>query len=119
HPDAVRALNSIDTVFDKRSDKRVREAWQAVLAHVNTSQGTATDKQQREEQARKWNEKLLDLRVDLYQALGTAVGYNHTIEYIKTHLYAPQYHAEVEEELSMIRKQFAKAITDEGLRVVI
>ena len=36
HPDHVRALNSIDTVFSRRSDQDVRAAWTKLLAHVGT-----------------------------------------------------------------------------------
>jgi hypothetical protein len=57
--------------------------------------------------------------VDLYQLLGVAVGYNHSLDYIKTQIYTPQYHVDVEMEQMQIRKQFAKAITDDGLRVLL
>jgi hypothetical protein len=63
--------------------------------------------------------RLVDLRTDLYQLLGVAVGYDHTIDYIKTQFYNPQYHVDVELEQMQIRKQFAKAITDDGLRVLL
>ncbi len=116
HPDSVRALNSIDTVFEKVSDKPARDAWARVIAHVCTPLPNI-DKFPQE--ARAWNDRLIDLRVDLYQLLGTAVGYDHTIDYIKTQFYNPQYHIDVELEQMQIRKQFAKAITDNGLKVVI
>ncbi len=116
HPDSVRTLNSIDTIFDKRSDEPVRNAWTQVIAHVNTPRpdwGVAR------EQAQAWDGRLVDLRVDLYQLLGQAVGYDHTVDYIKTQFYNPQYHQDVELEQMQIRKQFAKAITDEGLKVIV
>jgi hypothetical protein len=37
NPDSVRALNSIDTIFDKPSDKPVREAWTAVIARARNA----------------------------------------------------------------------------------
>jgi hypothetical protein len=116
HSDSVRALNSIDTIFDKRGDKPVRDAWERVIKHANTPM---PDRQAQPNENKAWLDRLLDLRVDLYQLLGAAVGYDHTIDYIKTQLYVPQYHVDVELEQTMIRKQFAKAITDDGLKVVI
>jgi hypothetical protein len=64
HPDYVRALNSIDAIFDRRQDGKVRDCWGKVLAHISTDSNSP-----------RWGEILLDLRVDLYQAVGKAVGY--------------------------------------------
>jgi hypothetical protein len=116
NPDSLRALNSIDTIFDRKGDKPVRDAWARVIAHVSTPVPNA---QQLPNEAQQWSNRLLDLRVDLYQLLGKAVGYNHTVDYIKTQVYNPQYHVDVELEQMQIRKQFAKAITDDGLKVVV
>src|ERR1700675_3057784 len=35
-PEHVRALNSIDVVFDRKRDGYIKEAWQKVLGHVAT-----------------------------------------------------------------------------------
>ena len=115
HPDSLRALNSIDTIFDKRSDKPVRDAWAAVITHATTQRRDEAD----EAESVAWNNRLLDLRVDLYQQIGAAVGYDHTIDYIKTRFYAPKLHTDVEFEQNQIRQRLAKAITDEGLKVVV
>jgi hypothetical protein len=106
--DHVRALNSIDTVFSRRGDKDVREAWTKLLAHVGTDINL-----------RGWQETTLDLRVDLYQAIGKAVGYQHTVDYIKKRIYQPTYHVDIETELTQIRKGLARVLTDEGLKVVV
>ncbi len=113
HPESVRALNSIDTVFDGSGDKPVRDAWASVIQHVKTPQSSddAAD--------HPWVDRLEYLRADLYQRLGAAVGYDHTIDYIRTHAYLPQSHVDVELELAQIRRQFAKAITDDGIRIVL
>jgi hypothetical protein len=116
NPESLRALNSIDTIFVKKIDRPVREAWANVIAHVNTK---PPDWRTQPDELRDWNNRLLDRRVDLYQALGAAVGYDHTIDYIKTGLYIPQSLVDAEIEQTQIRKQFAKAITDNGLKVVI
>jgi len=113
HHDSIRALNSIDTVFDKRSDQSIRDAWTAVINHSYSQRAEG------EEAAREWNQRMNDLRADLYQRMGDAVGYHHTLDYIKSRIYYPQYHVDVELEQMQIRKQFAKAITDDGLKVII
>jgi uncharacterized protein DUF6680 len=113
HPDSLRALNSIDTIFSKKREQKIRDAWAELLRHTSSHKGTS------DEEARVWNERLLDLRVDLYQLIGNAVKYRQTVAYIKNSIYAPQYHVDAELEQIQIRKQFAKAITDEGLKIVI
>jgi hypothetical protein len=113
--DSLQALNSIDTVFHKRNDKPIREAWAKVIAHAYTPQPDPAEG----EGFRRWNDRMFDLRIDLYQLLGAAVGYNHTIDYLKTQFYYPQYHVDAEEQGVAIRKQLAKAITNDGLKVVL
>ncbi|HEV2118173.1 MAG TPA: DUF6680 family protein [Terriglobales bacterium] len=111
NPDHVRALNSVDAVFDgDGKDTAVRQAWDRVLAHVITD---------RSANPAQWDSTLIDLRVDLYQAVGKAVGYDHTVEYIKNHLYTPQHFGEVWVEQTQIRKGLAQALTPDGLKVVI
>jgi hypothetical protein len=116
NPDSLRALNSLDTVFNKSSDKPIRDAWARVIAHAYTPQ---PDSVTNPDGFRHWNNRMLDLRVDLYQLLGEAVVYKKTVEYIKTHFYSPQYHIDAEQEGIAIRKQFTKALTDDGLKVVL
>jgi hypothetical protein len=108
HPDHVRALNSIDAIFDRHRDKEVRECWGRVLAHISTD--TA---------APRWNEILLDLRVDLYQAVGKAVGYDHTIDYIKNRVYIPIAYNDLEGDQLLIRRALAKAVTENGVKVIL
>jgi hypothetical protein len=81
HLDSLRALNSIDTVFSKRSDEPIRDAWARVIAHAYTNLPDATTNPA---EFRAWNERMFDLRVDLYQLLGAAVGYTHTTRTLLT-----------------------------------
>jgi hypothetical protein len=115
HIDSIRALNSIDTVFDKRRDKPVRDAWAAVIAQAYVPR--PLDPDQAGQQA--WDQRLLDLRMDLYQRLGTAVGYDHTLDYVKNHGYTPKHYGDVENELAAIRKGLGKVITNDGLKIVV
>jgi hypothetical protein len=116
HPDSLRAHNAIDVVFGGRKDQAIRDAWGALLRHANSPRPDETTDLAG---AQAWDARLLDLRVDLYQLLGAAVGFKHTVDYIKTRFYYPQYHVDAELEQLQIRKQFAKAITDDGLKVIV
>ncbi len=109
HPEYVRAVNSIDTVFDRYNDKPVRDSWANVLSHLNEGESAGTE----------WSERLIGLRIDLYQAIGKRVGYNHTVEYIKHNAYQPRYFNQMETEKTQIRQMLAKILSESGLRVVI
>lgn len=105
----VRALNAIDVVFNwKRRDQAIRAAWGKWLAHV------ATDAKQP-----GWGERLNDLKVELLQAMGSAVGYEFDIDHLKRQSYIPVAHVDVEQENAQIRQTFAKVLTEEGLKVKI
>jgi len=115
HPDHVKSLNTLDTVFSGRGakDQKVRGAWETALTHVNTKrQGT-------DEEKAAWDNRLVDLRVDLYQAVGQAVGYDHSVQYIKSHIYMPVFYGEAELDQLKIRATLAKVLTDDGLKVLV
>lgn len=115
HQDSVRALNSIDTVFDKKKDKPVRDAWAGVIKHAYTKRPPDSDPVGQQ----TWDNRLFDLRVDLYQVLGKAVGYDHTIDYIKNQSYTPQAYGDLELEQMLLRRGLLKVISDDGLKVVL
>lgn len=110
HPDHVRAVNSIDTIFDgnRGKDVRIREAWGKVLQHLSTD---AKDP--------GWAEKLTDLHTDLYQAVGKAVGYDHSVDYLKTRIYNPQRYLDMENDNLEITHGLAKALSEGILKVKI
>jgi len=108
-PEHVRALNAIDVVFNrKRRDQTIRAAWEKWLAHA------ATDAKQP-----GWGERLNDLKVELLQAMGSAVGYEFDIDHLKRQSYIPMGHIDVEQEVAQIRQTFAKVLTDKGLKVLV
>lgn len=108
-PAHVQALNAIDVVFNRRRrDRAIRAAWEKWLAHV------MTDSKQP-----GWGERLNDLKVELLQAMGSAVGYEFDIDHLKRQSYIPVAHVDVEQEISQIRQTFAKVLTEEGLKVKI
>jgi hypothetical protein len=108
HPDHVRALNSIDTIFDGKGarEQRIRDAWTTVLDHLNTSTENAG-----------WHERFADARTDLYQAVGKAVGYDHSVNYIKTRVYNPQHYLDIEKDQESIRRGLANALSTGQLKV--
>jgi hypothetical protein len=116
HPESLRALNSIDTVFDESSDDPVRDAWAQVIAHSTTPE---PNPQTNPTEHREWAQRLFDLRVNLYQLMGKAVGHEHTLEYLKTQMYYPKLHFDADAQALQIRRQLAKALTDDGLKVVV
>ena len=116
HLDSLRALNAIDVVFNKKKHEPIRDAWSKVIAHAYTRR---PDWNADQEGARQWDARLTDLRADLYQLLGQAVGYDLSLDYIKTHIYYPEYHVNTEIEWLTIRKQLSKVLTDEGIRIAI
>ena len=115
HPDHVKALNSLDTVFDGRGakDQKIRKAWETALTHFNTKRPDA------DPEMSAWDNRLVDLRVDLYQAVGQAVGYDHSVEYIKSHIYTPIAFGNAELDMLKIRGGLAKIVTDDGLKVIV
>jgi hypothetical protein len=113
HPDSVKAHNLIDTIFCRKKDEPIRDAWAAIIAHANTERPKAEDR------AKAWDDRVYDLRVDLMQRLGVAVGYEHTVDYIKRQIYLPSLHVDTEMEFMQMRKQFLKVITDDGLKVLV
>jgi hypothetical protein len=106
-PEHVRALNSIDVVFAKKRDKRIRDAWQRVLEHVATPVTNPG-----------WDGRYFDLKIDLLQAMGAAVGYNFTTDYLRRQIYTPVRHAQVEQEMEQIRQALVKILTENGVKII-
>lgn len=105
----VRALNAIDVVFNrKRRDQAIRAAWEKWLAHVTT-----------DAKQPGWGERMNDLKVELLQAMGSAVGYEFDIDHLKRQSYIPMAHFDVEQDLAQIRQGLAKVLTDKGLKVLV
>jgi hypothetical protein len=107
-PDHVNALNSIDVVFSRKSDQGVRQAWEKFLAHVAQSPANSG-----------WFVAYNDLKIDLLQAMGSAVGYTFTTDYLRRQIYAPQGYSQVEQDLTQLRQGLVRILKDDGLMVKI
>jgi hypothetical protein len=105
-PDHVQALNSIDVVFSRRGDRPVRLAWEKFLAHVATPTNNPG-----------WNQHYTDLKLDLLQMMGSRVGYNFSIDYLRRQIYSPAGYAQTEQENVQLRQQLLKILTNEGLKI--
>jgi hypothetical protein len=81
------------SVFSDNSDQEVRDAWHNVLAHLGTDANSAG-----------WQEKLNDLKVDLFREIGVRVGYKFTTDYLKRQIYLLL-------TMSMRRARYYKSVT--------
>ena len=104
----LNALNSIDVVFNRKYDAKIREAWRKVLDHVVV-----------DPQPADWNDKFADLRAELYRQIGLSVRYDFTTDYLKRGIYYPRYHSEAEVDLLAIRHALKSVLDEHGLKVQI
>jgi hypothetical protein len=98
----VEALNLIDVEFDKASskDRRVVEAWRAYLAHL-------TDRAYPPDQ---WPSKRMDLLIELLYAMSQRLRYDFDKTHIRTSVYSPVAHGELEDDTIAIRKCFRELL---------
>jgi uncharacterized protein DUF6680 len=109
-PNHVQALNSIDIVFGRSSkkDQTIREKYRAWLEQMGKD--TKSD---------GWLERGNDLKVELYQAIGAAVGFTFSIDYLKRQAYLPVAHSDWDTQARQIQTALAQAVTADGVKVEI
>jgi len=107
----VNALNAIDSVFNRKRDRKVREAWEKTLLHIGKTPAPPDT-----QQWQQWVDRLNDLKIDLYQVMGKAVGYTYSADYLKRQIYLPRGFTDSEAEAGIIRQTLAKALI-EGAKV--
>jgi hypothetical protein len=102
-PTHVEALNLIDVEFDRASgkDKRVVEAWRAYLAHLADRSYYPPD---------QWLPKRMDLLIELLYAMSQRLRYRFDKTHIKTSVYSPVAHGELEDDTNVIRKCFRELL---------
>ena len=110
-PSHVESLNSIDLEFTNKSDKAVKLAWKAYLAHLSdTSIGQDI-----------WASKKTELLVRLLSEMGQALGYDYDETHIERGVYDPVHFNDVEEDQNEIRRGLRRLLQGElvlPLRVV-
>lgn len=109
-PNHVQALNSIDTVFsgDSKEDQTIREKYRAWIEQMGRDSNTPG-----------WLERANDLKVELYQAIGEAVGFKFSIDYLKRQAYVPIAHSDWDTQARQIQTALARAVTVDGVKVEI
>ena len=112
-PAHLEALNSIDFVFKK--DQKIRNAWKAVI-----DQAWIKVDESDEPAVFAWNERLVDLRVELYRIMGVKMRYTFTPDYIKRGIYSPKLVGQVEEDWHSVRRGLVQVLAkgDIPVRVV-
>ena len=95
-PAHVEALNRIDLEFSasKRAEKAVLDVWQQYLDHLGSKNLTG----------QAWNDKRVDLLVDLLHAMGKSLGYDFNKTQIKNATYSPTAHGRIENEQEQLRQ---------------
>src|SRR5712664_2188724 len=94
----VEALNQIDIEFsaNNRNDKKVRSAWRAYFAQLSV----LIDDAKTEALVLSKRE---DLFIDLLYEMGMALGYDFDKTQIRTGVYSPLYHGDLERDERLIR----------------
>ena len=96
--DHVQALNMIDLVFLGNKYNKVTAAWKSYLDHLGSY-----PKENKEAQA-VWADKRVDLLAKLLSEMGASLGYSFDDVHIKKSIYAPEAHAQTEDEYLLIRR---------------
>jgi hypothetical protein len=106
-PNHVEALNAIPIEFygRKKSYKEVVSAWKEYLDHLSDHS---------EIQSNLWGQKRLELFQELLFRLAAALHYDFTRLELKREVYAPQAHAQVENEQEVIRQGLARIFNGEA-----
>lgn len=95
-PIHVEALNRIDLEFSakRKQEKPVVEIWQQYLDHLGNEAMDAT----------AWNQRRVDLLVDLLYAMGQSLAYDFSKTQIKNGIYSPAAHGRIETEQERVRQ---------------
>jgi hypothetical protein len=110
----VEALNTIELEYDpkEKKQKKVHEAWRSYLDALNSPDPDPTA-------VTSYYAKRDDLFIDLLYEMGQYVGFSFDRVAIRRDSYAPKGHGQVEDDLNIIRKGFAKIFTSKSHAVPI
>lgn len=97
-PHHVQALNAIDLEFQGKNYKKVTDAWKTYLDHLNHYP------KDDEKQQTVWRERRVDLLSKLLIEMGNSLGYSFDEVHVKRAIYAPEAHAQQENEDWLIRR---------------
>jgi Family of unknown function (DUF6680) len=97
-PQHVQALNMIDLEFQGKKYKNVTDTWKTYLDHLNHYP------KQDEKQQTLWGERRVDLLTKLLMEMCKSLGYSFDEVHVKRAIYAPEAHAQIENENWLIRQ---------------
>lgn len=107
----VTALNLIDIEFAKAQYDGVKTASKTYLDHLNNyPRGDEKTKPALQQQRVLWLEKRVDLLAQLLVEMVRSLGYSFDTVYVKRSIYAPEAHAEYEDETTMLRRGFLRVL---------
>ncbi|MBP8006207.1 MAG: hypothetical protein KAZ18_04850 [Acinetobacter sp.] len=98
----VEALNRIDLEFSPKikKEKAVLDVWSYYLDHMSSSIMSLE----------AWENRRVDLLIDLLYAMGIAVGYNFNKTQIKNAIYNPVAHERMDRENEQIRQRLLEVL---------
>ena len=97
-PEHVQALNMIDLEFHEEKYKKVTGSWKIYLDHLGNYP------KDDEKHQPVWADKRVDLLAKLLLEMGKSLGYEFDEVHIKKGIYAPEGHAQIENENFLIRR---------------
>ena len=104
----VEALNSIDLEFSSKykNEKLVLDCWQEYLDHLGSNQINID--------VASWDQRRVDLLVELLYAMGKNFGYEFNKTQVKNATYSPTAHGQYEVEQAKLRTNLLEVL--EGKR---
>ncbi len=107
-PEHVQALNMIDLEFHEEKYKKVTSAWKTYLDHLGNYP------KDDEKHQPVWADKRVDLLANLLLEMGKSLGYQFDDVHIKKGIYAPEVHAQIENENFLIRRGVIRLLYGEA-----
>jgi hypothetical protein len=100
----VQALNAIDLEFQGRKYKSVTDSWKTYLDHLFHYP------KEDEKQQTLWAERRVDLLARLLMEMGKSLGYSFDEVHVRRAIYAPEAHAQLENENLLIRRGLVRLL---------
>ena len=100
-PRHVEALNMIDLEFVGKKYLSIVSAWKIYIDHLYSFP------KENENQQLAWGNKRIELLSDLLIEMGKSLGYSFDQVHVKKAIYSPEAHAQIEDELTILRRGLA------------
>lgn len=107
-PQHVQALNTIDLEFQGKKYKCVTDSWKTYLDHLSHYP------KEEEKQQTVWAERRVDLLAKLLMEMGKSLGYSFDEVHVRRAIYAPEAHAQIENENLLIRQGLVRLLYGEA-----